>query len=56
MEDIITKKEFLKRYNISRKTFNNWIKTRELPVIEVSSHSKFIKRSDLVEWENRNKR
>ncbi len=56
MEEIITKKEFIKRYKICKKTFDNWVRTRGIPVIEVSSHSKFIKTSDLTQWENEMKK
>ncbi len=48
----LSKKEILKMYGISRITFNQWVKERGLPVIEVSTHSKFVRKSDLIEWEN----
>lgn len=51
-EDRIPKKEILKMYGIDRTTFELWIKERNLPVIEVSSHSKYIRRKDLIDWEN----
>jgi hypothetical protein len=56
MEEIITKKEFIDRYKICRRTFENWMQNRGLPVVEVSSHSKFIKNTDLVKWENEMKK
>ncbi len=56
MEEIITKKEFIERYKICRKTFNNWVRTRGLPVVEISSHRQFIKNTDLVQWENEMKK
>ncbi len=52
MEEIITKKQFIDRYKICRKTFNNWVRTRGLPIVEISSHRQFIKKEDLVQWEN----
>lgn len=52
MDDIITKKEFINRYQICKRTFENWIRTRGLPVVEISTHKKFITNSDLVQWEN----
>ena len=51
-EERIPKKEILKMYGIDRTTFELWIKERKLPVIEVSTHSKYIRRKDLIEWEN----
>ncbi len=51
-EERIPKSEILKMYGISRITFNQWVKERGLPVIEVSTHSKFVRTRDLIEWEN----
>ncbi len=51
MDDIITKKEFIDRYKICKRTFENWKRIRGLPVIEISSHRKFLYKNDLTEWE-----
>jgi aminopeptidase N len=48
----LSKKEILEMYGIDRVTFELWTKERGLPVIEVSTHSKFVRKSDLIEWEN----
>lgn len=47
----LSKKEILKMYGIDRMTFEQWVKERGLPVIEVSTHSKYIRESDLIDWE-----
>ena len=47
----IPKSEILKMYGIDRTTFELWVKERGLPVIEVSTHSKYVRESDLVDWE-----
>jgi hypothetical protein len=47
----IPKSEILKMYGIDRTTFELWVRERGLPVIEVSTHSKYVRFSDLVEWE-----
>lgn len=52
-EERIPKKEILKMYGIDRVTFEMWVKERGLPVIEVSSHSKFVRKGDLIQWENK---
>jgi len=52
-EERITKKELMKMYGIDRSTIENWIKFRGLPMIEISSHKKYIRREDLIEFENR---
>lgn len=48
----ISKKELMKMYNISRYTILEWEKYKNLPLISISSHSKYIRRKDLIEWEN----
>ena len=50
-DERLTKKEILEMYGIDRNTFELWIKARGLPVIEVSSHSKYVRKSDLIDWE-----
>lgn len=52
LEDRIPKREILKMYGIDRMTFDEWVRERGLPVIKISSHSKYIRRSDLEKWEN----
>jgi hypothetical protein len=52
LEERIPKKEILKIYGIDRMTFEMWVRERGLPVIEVSSHSKYVRKTDLIEWEN----
>jgi hypothetical protein len=48
----LSKKEILKMYGIDRVTFEMWVKERGLPVIEVSTHSKYVRKSDLEKWES----
>jgi hypothetical protein len=48
----LTKKEVQELYGVDRFTLDSWIKTRGLPIIRVSSHSKYIRLEDLIEWEN----
>jgi hypothetical protein len=47
----LSKKEILKMYGIDRTTFELWVKDRGLPVIEVSTHSKYVRKTDLIDWE-----
>ena len=53
VDERIPKKEILKMYGIDRTTFELWVKERGLPVIEISTHSKYIRKSDLIDWEER---
>ena len=52
MEERITKKELMKMYGVDRVTVEEWRKNLGLPLIRISSHSKYIRKSDLIEWEN----
>ncbi len=51
-EERITKKELMKMYNIDRVTVEVWRERYGLPIIEISSHSKYVRREDLINWEN----
>ena len=37
---------------MNRTTIEVWRKRYGLPIIEISSHSKYIRRNDLMEWED----
>ena len=52
MEERITKQELMKMYGIDRVTVEEWRKNLGLPLIRISSHSKYIRKKDLIEWEN----
>lgn len=51
MEKRITKQELEKMYGVGRKTIENWVKKYDLPLIRVSPNKKYIRKSDLMEWE-----
>lgn len=51
MNDLITKKELLNYYHIDRSTFNTWVNKYKLPVIEITSHKKYIRKDELLKWE-----
>lgn len=52
-EERISKKELMNLYNISRYTVLEWEKHKNLPLISISSHSKYIRKKDLMEWEDK---
>ena len=51
--DRITKQELMKLYGVDRTTIETWITRYNLPMIEISSHSKYIRKDDLIHWEDR---
>ena len=49
----ITKQELEKIYGVNRLTIESWMKNYKLPMITINSHSKYIRKQDLIEWENK---
>ena len=52
MNERISKQELMEMYQVGRSTIENWKKNYNLPLIEINSHSKFVRRDELIEWEN----
>ena len=52
MEERISKQELMKMYKVNRTTIEKWRRRFGLPIIEISSHKKYIRREDLMRWEN----
>lgn len=48
----ITKQELQRMYDVDRTTVECWIRNYGLPMIIISSHSKYVREDDLLEWEN----
>lgn len=55
MEERITKQDLMRMYNVNRTTIEEWRRRFGLPIIEISSHKKYIRREDLMKWENQMK-
>lgn len=51
-EERITKKELILMYGVDRSTLESWIKNYDLPMIQISSHKKYVRKEDLLNWEN----
>lgn len=49
----ISKQELERIYGVDRSTIEVWRKRYGLPIIEISSHSKYIRKEDLIDWEER---
>jgi hypothetical protein len=52
MEERISKQELMKMYKVNRSTIEEWRRRFGLPMIEISSHKKYIRSEDLMRWEN----
>jgi len=51
MEERITKQQLQKMYNVSRFTIEDWVKNQGLPMIKISEYKRYIRKSDLLKWE-----
>jgi hypothetical protein len=52
MKERISKQDLIKMYGVNRTTIEEWRKKFGLPMIEISSHKKYIRREDLLKWED----
>ena len=52
IEERISKQELEKLYSVNRVTIESWIKNYGLPMITINSHSKFVRKSKLEQWED----
>lgn len=52
MDKRISKKELSEMYGVDKNTIENWVKNLGLPLLSITSHSKFIRKTDLEKWEN----
>ena len=53
MDKRITKQELEKIYGVNRKTIEHWVQKYNLPMIQISPYKRFIRESDLLEWEKK---
>ena len=51
MEERRSKKQLMELYGVNRNTIEDWRRTKGLKMIEITSHSKYILKNDLIEWE-----
>jgi hypothetical protein len=51
MKERLTKQDLMKLYGVDRVTIEEWRRNYNLPLIVISSHSKFIRKEDLIAWE-----
>ncbi len=51
MEKIISKKDLLSRYGISKSTLRKWVSFYSLPLLIMSDKKRYVLESDLRAWE-----
>ena len=52
IEERISKQKLEKLYSVDRATIENWLDNNGLQMITINSHSKFVTKSALLNWEN----
>jgi hypothetical protein len=52
MERRLSKKDLMELYGVDRVTIEDWRRNKGLKMIEVSSHSKYITKEELLQWED----
>ena len=52
MERRLSKRDLMELYGVDRITIEDWRRNRGLNMIEVSSHSKYITKEELLKWED----
>jgi len=51
MSERISIEELKNIYGVSYRTICNWKKTKNLPLLQISSQHKYIYKDDLINWE-----
>ena len=52
IKERMSKQDLMDLYGVDRVTIEDWRRNKGLKMIEVSSHSKYITREELLKWEN----
>ena len=52
MSERYTLKQLKELYGVTGRTLNNWVRTKGLPVTEITPQSKWVYKEDLENWEN----
>lgn len=52
MKEKITIEELKGIYGVTDRTLNNWRRTRDLPIVQITPQNKWIYKEDLLNWEN----
>ena len=39
-------------YGVTERTLNNWVRNKDLPVVQISPQQKWVYKEDLVKWED----
>lgn len=52
MKEKISIDQLKEIYGVTERTLNNWVRTKELPVVQITPQQKWVYKEDLLNWEN----
>ena len=52
MKEKFTIDELKEIYGVTGRTLNNWIREKNLPVVQITPQQKWVYKEDLVDWES----
>ena len=55
IEERISKQKLQKMYGVDRKTIEHWVRNYNLPMIQISPYKRYVRKSELLEWEQSHK-
>lgn len=51
MKEKISIDQLKEIYGVTERTLNNWVRTKELPVVQITPQQKWVYKEDLINWE-----
>ena len=51
MKEKISIDQLKEIYGVTERTLNNWVRTKELPVVQITPQQKWVYKEDLLNWE-----
>lgn len=52
MKEKISIEQLKEIYGVTERTLNNWIRNKDLPVVQISPQQKWVYKDDLMKWED----
>lgn len=52
MKEKISINQLKEIYGVTDRTLNNWIRNKDLPIVQISPQQKWVYKEDLMNWED----
>jgi len=53
MKEKISINQLKEIYGVTNRTLNNWIRNKDLPIVQISPQQKWVYKEDLMNWETK---